>query len=230
VTSSPASIELVVEPGLRGLVRLGVVGAEPVEVAATGESLAAEIDALCRELVARHAGRAPGAIPGLAAARRLYRSFGIDPTRVRPSSEALLRRVLRGKPFPRISNAVDVGNLCSVHSLLPLGLYDAGAIRGDVTLRRGLPGEGYAGIRKDVVHLEGRPALADREGPFGNPTSDSPRTSVGATTRSLWMVIFAPADVGEERLAGAVEFARGAMARHLAGAADPVRTTGELVQ
>lgn len=227
---SPTRIELRIDPGLKALVRLGVVVGAPIAVAPSGRELIGEIDTLCRELVSLHEGRAPASIPGLAAARRLYKSFGIDPTRVRPSSEALLRRVLRGKPFPRISNAVDTGNLCSLRSLLPLGLYDAAAIRGGVTLRRGRPGEGYPGIRKETVNLEGRPALADGEGPFGNPTSDSPRTAVSAATRSLWMVIFAPADLGDERLEEAVGFARGAMERHLRGDAGPVRTSGELIQ
>jgi len=100
-------------------------------------------------LLSAHAGQSPGAIPGLAAARELYRAFGIDPTHTRPSSEALLRRVLQGKGLPRILNAVDLCNLCSLRFLLPIGLYDAASVAPPVALRRGRPGETYAGIRKD---------------------------------------------------------------------------------
>ena len=118
--------------------------------------------------------------------------------------------------MPCVSNAVDVGNLCSLRFLLSLGLYDADAVRGDVALRLGRPGETYEGIRKGTVHLEGRPVLVDTEGPFGNPTSDSLRTSVTDATTALWMVVFAPASVREAELEDHLGFARDAIRRHLA--------------
>jgi DNA/RNA-binding domain of Phe-tRNA-synthetase-like protein len=167
-------------------------------------------------MVAAHAGRPPGEIEGLAPARRLYRAFGIDPTSTRPSSEALLRRILQGKPFPTINSAVEVCNLCSTSFLLPIGLYDAAEIRGAVVLRRGEPGESYQGIRKDAVNVAGRPVLVDEVGPFGNPTSDSLRTSVTEGTSSLVMVIFAPVDYAPAALDAHMTFAREAIARHLA--------------
>lgn len=197
-------------------IRLGLVRAEPVAVGPTAPPLDEEIRSVCSRLAARHAGRSPAEIPGLAPARVLYRAFGMDPTRTRPSSEALLRRVLQGKPFPRISNAVDLCNLCAILFLLPIGLYDREAIEGAVTVRRGAPDEWYPGIRKDRVHLAGRPVLADRAGAFGNPTSDSARTSVHGSTRSLWMVIFAPAALPREQMDGHVREACALASLHLA--------------
>ncbi|MCC7007397.1 MAG: hypothetical protein IT184_01130 [Acidobacteria bacterium] len=128
-----------------------------------------------------------------AAVRAMYRRVGIDPTKTRPSSEALLRRVRKGEPLPRVNTAVDIVNWCSLESQLPFGLYDLAAIDGGVTLRLGATGEQYGGIRKDVVHLDGRLTLADARGPFGNPTSDSARTMVTTATTRLLVVIFAPA-------------------------------------
>jgi len=136
----------------------------------------------------------------LTAVRTMYKRVGLDPTKTRPSSEALLRRVRKGDPLPRINSMVDVCNWCSLEFQLPYGLYDAARIEGDVELRIGRPGESYPGIRKDDVHVDGRIALADRLGPFGNPTSDSARTMVTtATTRAL-LVVFAPRDVAERQL------------------------------
>ncbi|MBI3049897.1 MAG: hypothetical protein HYY76_16480 [Acidobacteria bacterium] len=136
----------------------------------------------------------------IAAVRTMYKRVGIDPTRRRPSSEALLRRVRKGEPLPRINSMVDVCNWCSLECQLPYGLYDADRIEGDVVLRLGRPGESYAGIRKDEVHVGGRITLADRLGPFGNPTSDSARTMVTtATTRAL-VVVFAPIEIEPRRL------------------------------
>lgn len=169
---------LTIVPEIRPLLRVGVVEAAPVRVGPTGAVLQAEIAALCARMVVAHAGRPPGEIEGLAPARRLYRAFGIDPTSTRPSSEALLRRILQGKPFPSVNSAVEVCNLCSTSFLLPIGLYDAAKISGGVTLRQGEPGESYPGIRKDSVNVVGRPVLVDDLGPFGNPTSDSLRTCV----------------------------------------------------
>ena len=138
-------------------------------------------------------GLLPSQIPGLEEARRLYKSFGMDPSRHRPSSEALLRRVLKGKDFYRISNVVDTCNLGSLSILLPVGMYDLNKVRGDVTLRTGAEGEQYPGIRKGDVHLAGRLGLFDQEGPFGSPTSDSARTCTAADTTDILAVIMATA-------------------------------------
>lgn len=137
----------------------------------------------------------------IAAVRTMYRRVGIDPTRTRPSSEALLRRVRKGEAVPRINSMVDVCNWCSLEFQLPYGLYDLARVEGDtIEMRRGREGESYAGIRKDDVHVSGRITLADAQGAFGNPTSDSARTMVTtATTRAL-VVVFAPRLLDERRL------------------------------
>jgi len=136
----------------------------------------------------------------VAAVRTMYKRVGIDPTKRRPSSEALLRRVRKGDGLPRINSMVDVCNWCSLEFQLPYGLYDAAHIEGDVVLRLGVEGESYPGIRKDEVHVGGRITLADSRGPFGNPTSDSARTMVTpATTRAL-VVVFAPREIDGRRL------------------------------
>jgi DNA/RNA-binding domain of Phe-tRNA-synthetase-like protein len=136
----------------------------------------------------------------IAAVRAMYKRVGIDPTKRRPSSEALLRRVRKGEPLPRINSMVDVCNWCSLEFQLPYGLYDADRIEGDVRLRLGREGESYAGIRKDEVHVGGRITLADRVGPFGNPTSDSARTMVTTATRRALVVVFAPIEVEPRRV------------------------------
>ena len=132
--------------------------------------------------------------------RTMYKRVGIDPTKTRPSSEALLRRVRKGDTLPRINSMVDVCNWCSFEFQLPYGLYDAAHIDGDVTLRIGREGESYPGIRKEEVHVGGRIALVDAIGPFGNPTSDSARTMVTTQTTRALLVVFAPRDVGGVQL------------------------------
>jgi len=126
--------------------------------------------------------------------RAMYRAVGLDPTRRRPSSEALLRRVVKGGTLPRINVLVDVCNWCSLELQLPYGVYDLAHVVGDVELRLGNAGEEYPGIGKDVVHVEGRLTLADRLGPFGNPSSDSARTMVTPATSAALIVIYLPRD------------------------------------
>ncbi len=94
----------------------------------------------------------------------MYKRVGLDPTKTRPSNEALLRRVRKGDTLPRINSMVDVVNWCSLEFQLPYGLYDASHIEGTVTMRLGRDGEEYAGIRKDVVHVAGRITVADGAG------------------------------------------------------------------
>lgn len=134
------------------------------------------------------------------AVRTMYKRVGLDPTKTRPSSEALLRRVRKGDPLPRINSMVDVCNWCSFEFQLPYGLYDADRIEGEVELRMGGDGESYPGIRKDDVHVAGRITLADSQGPFGNPTSDSARTMVTTATRRGLLVVFAPVEFDRPRL------------------------------
>ena len=139
---------------------------------------------------------APEPAEMIAAVRTMYKRLGIDPTKTRPSSEALLRRVRRGDPLPRINSLVDVINWTSLETQLSFGLYDAAQVHGPITIRRGHEGEAYPGIRKDAVHVGGRLVLVDALGPFGNPTSDSARTMVTTATTDAIVVIYAPAEIG----------------------------------
>ncbi len=134
------------------------------------------------------------------AVRTMYKRVGLDPTKTRPSNEALLRRVRKELPLPRVNSMVDIINWCSLEFQLPYGLYDRRRIRGEVTLRLGHHDELYAGIRKDTVHVAGRIVLVDLDGPFGNPTSDSARTMVTTETEDALVMVFAPAEVDELRL------------------------------
>jgi DNA/RNA-binding domain of Phe-tRNA-synthetase-like protein len=135
-----------------------------------------------------------------AAVRTMYKKVGIDPTKTRPSNEALLRRVRKGDAIPRINSAVDIVNWCSLEFQLPYGLYDASKIEGAVTMRLGRDGEKYAGIRKDEVNVGGRITVADDRGPFGNPTSDSATTMVTPATTDLLVVVYAPNEISKPQL------------------------------
>lgn len=194
-------MKLSVAPDLTSIVRAGVLwldGATVVDREARLNAPLAAAEAAVRTAAADVGHSFRGADTD--AVRTMYKRVGLDPTKTRPSSEALLRRVRKGDTLPRINSMVDVCNWCSLEFQLPYGLYDASRLEGDVELRLGTDGESYAGIRKDEVHVGGRITLADRLGPFGNPTSDSARTMVTTATTSALLVVFAPRDVDERRL------------------------------
>ena len=147
-----------------------------------------------------------------APARALYRRFGIDPTRVRPSSEALLRRLKKGEPLPRVNSLVDVANALSVQLQVPVGLYDLDKVKGDeLVVRLGADGESYTGIGKEKVNVGARICVADAEGPCGNPSSDSARTMITiATERAAWIYFLPVSDDDVDRTAELIAvFGRG---------------------
>jgi DNA/RNA-binding domain of Phe-tRNA-synthetase-like protein len=127
--------------------------------------------------------------PKILATRAGYKALGKDPARYRGSAEALLRRILNGKGFPQINSVVDIINLISVESRLPIGLYDLTHVKGDIVFRPGRAGETYKGIGKYDLNLEGLPVFSDAEGPHGSPTSDSERTMVTPATRSVAAIL-----------------------------------------
>ncbi|MGB7844451.1 MAG: phenylalanine--tRNA ligase beta subunit-related protein [Candidatus Acidiferrum sp.] len=123
------------------------------------------------------------------ATRAGYKALGKDPARYRGSAEALLRRIVSGKGFPQINAVVDIINLVSVESRLPIGLYDLARVKGDILFRAGRPGETYKGIGKYDLNLEDLPVFSDDVGPHGSPTSDSERTMVTPETRSIAAIL-----------------------------------------
>ena len=186
------TVDLLIDPALADRVRLAAWTLNDVTVRETDATLTADIAETCRRLQERYGGRASGDVPGVEEARRLYKALGLDPTKTRPSNEALLRRALKGEPLYRINTLVDAVNLCSLGEQLPYGLYDLAHVLPPVVLRLGLAGEGYEGIRKGVVNVCGRPTLVDARGPFGNPSSDSLRTSITLATRTALLIVYAP--------------------------------------
>ncbi len=127
--------------------------------------------------------------PQIEATRRAYKALGKDPARYRGSAEALLRRIVAGKGFPQINVVVDVINLVSVESRLPIGLYDLAHVSGEITFRAGHAGETYRGIGKYDLNLEGLPVFSDDVGPHGSATSDSERTMVTSATKAILAIV-----------------------------------------
>lgn len=128
--------------------------------------------------------------PGVRATKEAYRMLGKDPSRYRPSAEALCRRIIQGKDLYHINNVVDLLNVISLDTGLSIGGYDAEKIQGDIVLSIGRTDEPYDAIGRGELNIENIPVFRDRIGAFGSPTSDSRRTMVTDDTTHFLMVIF----------------------------------------
>lgn len=127
---------------------------------------------------------------GIAATRRVYKACGKDPSRYRPASEALIRRMLQGKELYQINTLVDLINLASIAYGYSIGGFDAGKFVGDtLTLGIGREGEPYEGIGRGMINIHGLPVYRDAEGGVGTPTSDHERTKITMDTRHLVVLI-----------------------------------------
>jgi DNA/RNA-binding domain of Phe-tRNA-synthetase-like protein len=208
---------VILEESLRDRVRTLVLWIDDVLVLGSRTAYG-QLEAVAHDYAKKYEGLTVGKVEGVAEARRLYRAFNIDPTSTRPSSEALLKRALKRSELYHLNNVVDMGNAASLSTLLPLGLYDRKRIVGEtVTIRAGHEGEEYPGIRKGPVHVAGRLCVADGEGAFGSPTSDSVRTSITESSTELLIIVFAPADGEITRLQGAGDLLEKGFAEHCGG-------------
>jgi len=180
-----------IDPALKAKcprVALGCVSAEvtPKETTALLES---DLRACEQRILSLSDPRAVLESSAVLATRAGYKALGKDPARYRGSAEALLRRIIAGKGLPRIHAVVDIINIVSVESRLPIGLYDLAHVQGDVTFRAGRTDETYKGIGKYDLNLEDLPLFADELGPHGSATSDSERTMVTPATQSVLAIL-----------------------------------------
>lgn len=169
------------------------------------EGLWQEIDTFTQELRARETADSIKQQPAIAATREAYRRLGKDPSRYRPSAEALRRRLLRGLELYRIDTLVDLINLVSLRTGYSIGGFDADKIQGvDLCLGVGRAGEPFEGIGRGTLNIEGLPVWRDTLGGIGTPTSDHERTKMDVGTRHI-LAIINGYDGDEQRLCEAAE-------------------------
>ena len=142
----------------------------------------------------------------IAATRRVYKACGKDPSRYRPASEALIRRVLQGKELYQRDTLVDLVNLASIAFGYSIGGFDADKFVGDtLTLGVGREGEPYEGIGRGMINIHGLPVYRDAEGGVGTPTSDHERTKIDIHTTHL-LTLINGYDGNEEQVTANAQF------------------------
>jgi DNA/RNA-binding domain of Phe-tRNA-synthetase-like protein len=185
--------------------KLGIVEADDLQVILVNAELAAQMGEICESKRREFTLESLAEAETIRDVRGMFRDWDMDPSKYRPSSEALLRRVVQGKGLYHVSNVVDVCNIGSIETGWPFGCYDRARISPPIALRHGLAGESYEGIGKKMWHLEGRPVLADVQGPFGSPISDSTRTMITESSTATLTVIYAPTQAPSVALEAAMQ-------------------------
>lgn len=183
-----------VSGSLEDIARIGVVYLRDVRNGPSPPALLERIEGVAAELHQAIGSRALGDLESVKRTRNLYHRLGLDPTRDRPSSERLLRRVIQGHPLPQVSTLVDAVNLASLLHQFPMGVYDWDKLVPPVLVRVGRPDEAYTGSKGEHVPLEGKITLVDGEGPFGSPSQDAPRALASAGTVRAVVILGAAAD------------------------------------
>ena len=170
------------------------------------EELWSEIEAYCKRYREELTTETLKEMTSIAATRRVYKACGKDPSRYRPASEALIRRVLQGKELYQRDTLVDLVNLASIAFGYSIGGFDADKFVGDtLTLGVGREGEPYEGIGRGMINIHGLPVYRDAAGGVGTPTSDHERTKMTIDTRHL-VVLINGYDGNEERVRKNAEY------------------------
>lgn len=149
-----------------------------------------EIDECGRQYRKKYTTETIKSISSIESTRRVYRACGKDPSRYRPASEALIRRILQGKELYQINTLVDLVNLAGMAFGYSIGGFDASKFQGDtLTLGIGCEGEPYEGIGRGLINIAGLPVYRDSSGGVGTPTSDNERTKIELDTNHIFVLI-----------------------------------------
>ena len=190
---------------LQDIARVGVVFFREIACGAGSAALRQRIESFAAELRQSVGDRSLLDLEPVRRTRGLYHALGVDPTKDRPASERLLKRVLQGGSFPFSSSLADVVRFTSLSHLCPMGAYDWDSLVPPVLVRIGRPEESFVTARGDAFRLDGKLVLVDGEGLFGNPSHDSARTQVTPRTVRAMVVAWASSETPRSHLENVLE-------------------------
>ncbi|MDF2039042.1 phenylalanine--tRNA ligase beta subunit-related protein [Cytobacillus oceanisediminis] len=122
--------------------------------------------------------------------RQIFKTAGKDPNRYRHSAEALYRRIKKQNYLQPVNSSIDINNFFSLEYQIPIGVYDADKLSGNLTIRLGKEGEEYNGLNGRPNSLANLIISDDAAGPFGSPFVDSERTAVTEQTKNAVQIIY----------------------------------------
>ncbi|MBP3038846.1 hypothetical protein J9303_04915 [Bacillaceae bacterium Marseille-Q3522] len=170
--------------------KLGILEYENITISQSPQMLTGRLQLLQENIFFELENKNVPELPGIMEWRQLFKKFGKDPNRYRPSAEALFRRVKKQQFLQPVNSAVDVNNFFSLHYEIPLGLYDKSALQGDIAIRLGDEHEEYEGLNGRKNSLHNLLISTDNAGAFGSPFVDSIRTSINEETVNAIHILY----------------------------------------
>ncbi|MDW8517578.1 B3/B4 domain-containing protein [Priestia flexa] len=171
-------------------IKLGIIHYRNIKVSEAPQMLKGRLRLFQESIYFDLQDRTITSFEGIKEWRCIFKEFGTDPSKYRPSIEALFRRIQKQTYLPTINSAVDLNNFFSLQYEVPLGIYDKSCLNGDISLRLGNEDESYLAINGREVSLYNKLVLADEQGPFGSPYVDSNRAPVSEQTSEALQIIF----------------------------------------
>lgn len=170
--------------------KIGVLTYHDITVDQAPQMVRGRFDYFQEELTLSLSDKTYADISGLAEWRKVFKTLGTDPSRYRPSAEALYRRLKKGDRLPAIHSAADLNNYFSLKYEIPLGIYDYDQLAAPVEIRVGQKNDHYEGINGREMNMAGKLLSADNNGPFGSPIVDSKRTMTTEQTKNALQIIY----------------------------------------
>ena len=176
--------------GIEPTFKIGIIHYTKIFVTSSPQMLKGRLQLFQEQLFFELEDKAVADFDGIKEWRALWKKFGADPNRYRPSMEAMYRRIAKQNYITPLHSAVDLNNFFSLQYEIPMGIYDVAKIEGDITLRIGNKETVYNGLNGRENKLHNILTLQDDIGPFGSPFVDSVRTAVTETTTEALQIVF----------------------------------------
>ncbi|KAF0996236.1 B3/4 domain-containing protein [Geobacillus sp. TFV-3] len=170
--------------------KFGVIRYHHIEVSDSPQMLRGRLELFQESLYIELQEKSITDIPEMVEWRRTFKQIGTDPSRYRPSSESLYRRIQKKSFIPPIHSAADINNFFSLYYKIPLGIYDLDRIDGTVTLTIGTEQDEYIALNGRTVNFANKLVSKDERGPFGSPIVDSERTAVTRETKNALQIVY----------------------------------------
>ncbi|MEH7385624.1 phenylalanine--tRNA ligase beta subunit-related protein [Bacillus sp. JJ1521] len=186
-------MEIQISPQLKELVpdfKVGIIQYDHIEVGDSPQMIRGRLQTFQESLFFDLEDKPVTDVKGIAEWRDIFKKVGTDPNRYRPSVEAIYRRVQKQNFLNSIHSAADLNNFFSIQYEIPIGIYDADIINGDIEIRVGQPEDEYVGINGRLISMKDKILSGDDTGAFGSPYVDSQRTAVTIETKNAIQIVF----------------------------------------
>ena len=186
-------MEITISPELKATVpdfKIGIIHYHNIEVSDSPQMVKGRLRLFQEKLYFDLLEKQLTDFDGIKEWRDIFKKVGTDPSRYRPSAEALYRRIKKQQYIETIHSAADLNNFFSLQYEIPLGIYDLDKLKGDISITIGTDEDEYLGINERTIHMEKKILTKDAVGPFGSPFVDSKRSAVTLGTKNAIQLIY----------------------------------------